>query len=174
MWATSDFAPRSEAVGIPDTPQAADAGPLLSGRVSQVSTMTLDALIPKLGDVPLESAVQGACNMAFTFARHVEAHEIWLRTVVRYESTFSRTMMRQIYDFGEARRSLGLPWNPVIVRCPFDCDELEENLNNEEEAIISARPQPWAEHSLRRVRAFEHVQWLRRVTTDVTHSNKAK
>ena len=28
------------------TPEAADAGPLLSGRVSQVSTMTLDALIP--------------------------------------------------------------------------------------------------------------------------------
>ena len=29
------------------TPEAADAGPLLSGRVSQVSTMTLDALIPR-------------------------------------------------------------------------------------------------------------------------------
>ena len=54
------------------TPEAADAGPLLSGRVSQVSTMTLDALIPRIGDVPLESAVQRACNMAFTFARHVE------------------------------------------------------------------------------------------------------
>ena len=57
------------------TPEAVDAGPLLSGRVSQVSTMTLDALIPRIGDVPLESAVQRACNMAFTFARHVEAHE---------------------------------------------------------------------------------------------------
>ena len=33
------------------TPEAADAGPLLSGRVSQVSTMTLDALIPRIGDV---------------------------------------------------------------------------------------------------------------------------
>ena len=31
------------------TPEAADAGPLLSGRVSQVSTMTLDALIPRVG-----------------------------------------------------------------------------------------------------------------------------
>ena len=59
------------------TPEAADAGPLLSGRVSQVSTMTLDALIPRIGDVPLEYAVQRACSMAFTFARHVEAHEIW-------------------------------------------------------------------------------------------------
>ena len=41
-------------------PEAADAGPLLSGRVSQVSTMTLDAVIPRVGDVPLESAVQRA------------------------------------------------------------------------------------------------------------------
>ena len=82
--------------------------------------------------------MQRACNMAFTFARHVEAHEMWLRMVVRYESTFSCTMMRQIYDFGEAQRSVGLPWNPAIVRCPFHCDEFEENLNNEEEAIISA------------------------------------
>ena len=49
------------------TLEAADAAPLLSGRVSQVSTMTLDALIPRVGDVPLESAVQRACNMAFTF-----------------------------------------------------------------------------------------------------------
>ena len=34
--------------------------------------------------------------MAFTFARHVEAHEIWLRTVVRYESTpfFGSEMLR--------------------------------------------------------------------------------
>ena len=59
---------------------------------------------------------------------------------------------------------MGLPWNPLILRCPFDCDEFEENLNNEEEAIISARPQPWAEHMLQRVRTFEHVQWLCRVT----------
>ena len=44
-----------------------------------------------------------ACNMAFTFARHVEAQEIWLPTVVRYETTFSRTPMWLIYDFGEAR-----------------------------------------------------------------------
>ena len=126
--------------------------------------MMLEALIPRLGDVPLESAVQRACNMAFTFARHVEGQEIWLRTVVRYESTFSRTLMRLIYHYGEARRCVGLLWTPVLVRCPFDCDEFEENLNNEEEAIIRARPQPWAEHMPRRVRAFEHVQWLRRVT----------
>ena len=66
------------------TPEA--VGPLLSGRVSQVSTMTLDALIPRVGDVPLESTLQRACNMAFTIARHVEAQEIWLRTVVRYET----------------------------------------------------------------------------------------
>ena len=67
-------------------------------------------------------------------------------------------VMRHMYDFGEARCSAGLPWNPVIVRCPFDCDDLEEILNNEEEAVISARLRPWAEHMLRRVQAFEHVQ----------------
>ena len=96
------------------TLEAADAGPLLSGHVSHVSTMTLGALIPRVGDVLLESAVQRACNMAFTFARHVEAHEIWLRTVVHYETTFSCTMMPLIYDFGEARQSVGLPWQGWI------------------------------------------------------------
>ena len=40
------------------TPEVADAVPLLSGRVSQVSMMTLDALIPRVGDVPFESAME--------------------------------------------------------------------------------------------------------------------
>ena len=99
------------------TPEVADAGPLLSGRVIQVSTMTLDTLIPRIRDVPLQSVVEPACNMAFTFAWHVEAHEIWLRTVVRYESTFSRTMMRQIYNFREARHDqLGIEWKVIEER----------------------------------------------------------
>ena len=66
-------------------PKTTDAGPLLSGRVTQVSTMTLDTLIPRMGHVPLESALQRGCNMASTFAHHVEVEEIWLRTVVQYE-----------------------------------------------------------------------------------------
>ena len=83
--------------------------------------------------------------MAFTFARHVHAGEFWVRTVLRYESAFSHTLMRLIADFGEARRCAGLPWTHVVVRCPFDCDEYEQHLDDEEEAIIQSRPQSWVE-----------------------------
>ena len=91
------------------TPEVADAGPLLSGRVSQVSTMTLDALIPRVGDVPLESAVQRACNMAFTFAPHVEAHEIWLRT--DRATTPTPIAMR----FGRHMASLGMQKMTLVM-----------------------------------------------------------
>ena len=145
-------------------PETADAGPLLRGRVHQVSTMTLDALIPRIRDMPLDSALLCGCNMAFLFGRHVREDKIWVSTVLRYESAFSRTLARLIADFWGARRCAGVPWAHVVVRCPFDCDECEEHLDGKEEGIIGPRLELWGHHMLRWGRAFKHVQWLRRVT----------
>ena len=73
---------------------------------------------------------------SFMFARHVRVDEIWMRTVLWYESAFGRTLMWLIAGVGEARRCARLPWTHVVVRCPLDCVELEEHMDNEDEGNL--------------------------------------